>query len=496
MTRRRRLRRIALVLGLSALAWLAAGPIGAFLGVSLRWATDDHTFLFKPYLQLGDAPGPSDVERAEVVWHADDREIDWWVEVRSTPDGGWVRVPEKLAYRRVLLRKVDPHRVYHVPIAGLKPGERFGYRVGIGPDTRFEAEARARVHAGQPYRAVIVGDIAAGTSAASRIAYRIGQERPDLLVVTGDVVYSRGRISEYAERFFPVYNADFASASQGAPVLRSTLAVAAAGNHDIVTRDFDDYPDALAYFLAWSQPLNGPITDRDAPSAPALQGSKDRIRSFLDAAGPTFPRMANFSFDFGDVHWTVLDANPNVDWSDPALRGWVERDLASAPPGAWKLVAFHQPGFNSSTAHFHEQQIRLLADVFERGGVTIAFGGHVHNYQRTKPMTFALTPQPDGKGQAGNGHVDGIWTTDQAFDGLSQTVPRGVIYIITGAGGATLHDVIRESLPSSWLDFTAKVVSTVHSYTVMEVDRARLVLKQVDVDGKVVDAITVTRPAP
>ena len=36
-------------------------------------------------------------------------------------------------------------------------------------------------------------------------------------VVTGDIVYSRGRISEYATRFFPVYNADDASPGRGAP---------------------------------------------------------------------------------------------------------------------------------------------------------------------------------------------------------------------------------------------------------------------------------------
>ncbi len=91
--------------------------------------------------------------------------------------------------------------------------------------------------------------------------------------------------------------------------------------------------------------------------------------------------MANFSFDCGDVHWTVLDANVGVDWTDRELREWVERDLASARPGAWRLVAFHQPGFNSASAHYNEQQMRLLADIFERQGVAVAFGGHVHQYR-------------------------------------------------------------------------------------------------------------------
>lgn len=493
VTRRRR-RLLLLALGLPAVAWFAAGPIAAYLGVSLRWQAPARDFLFEPYLQLGDSPGLADPERAEVVWHAPDRDLDWWVEARPAPGAAWVRAARP-THRRVLLAKVEPHRVYRAALAGLAPGGRFAYRVGQGPRALFEAEARARVPAGTPHRVVVIGDIAAGTSAASKVAWRIGQERADLLVVTGDIVYSRGRISEYAERFFPVYNADDASPGRGAPILRTTLAVAAPGNHDLATRDLASVPDALAYFFAWSQPLNGPLVDPAGPNVPSLFGPPGRRAAYRAAAGPAFPRMANFSFDCGDVHWTVLDANQYVDWTDPALRDWVARDLASAPPGSWRLVAFHQPGFNSSVAHYSEQQMRLLADVFERGGVAIAFGGHVHDYQRTKPLTFEVRRQPDGRAQAPDGRVDGEWTLDTAYDGIKRTVPRGVLYVITGAGGATLHDPGLEARPATWQPFTERVRSTVHSYTVMDVTRGRLDLRQVDEDGKVIDAFAVTRPA-
>jgi hypothetical protein len=488
MTKRRRRRLFVLILGLGAVGWAVFGPIMAYLGVPLRWATSDHTFLFKPYLQLGDNPGLADPERAEVVWHTADQDADWWVEVKSTPDGAWVRTPKPEA-RRVLLEKVDPHRIYHVPIGGLKPGGKFSYRVGRGEQTLFEAEGRARMPVGMPYRTVVIGDIAAGTSAASRIAWRIGEAHPDLLVITGDIVYSRGRISEYAERFFPVYNADTPSPNQGAPILRTTLAAASPGNHDIAHRNIGSFPDILGYFLAWSQPLNGPLGTIGAPNTPIIEGPPDQIKAWLAAAGPTYPRMANFSFDFGDAHWLMLDANPHVDWSDPALRAWVERDLASVRPGAWKFAACHHPGFNSSVAHAHEQQMRLLTDLFERGGVSIVFGGHVHNYQRTYPFTF----QQDGKGQLGDGHVNGVWTIDRAFDGVKQTVPKGIIYVITGGGGATLHDTIRGSRPDTRLEITKQVVSDIHSFTTLDIEPTRLHLEQINDAGAVVDAFTVTR---
>ena len=115
------------------------------------------------------------------------------------------------------------------------------------------------------------------------------------------------------------------------------------------------------------------------------------------SAGAAYPRMANFSFDYGNSHWTVLDSNPYVDWTNPDLRAWVERDLAAARNHAWRFVAYHHPGFNSSKAHSSDQQMRLLAEVFEAGQVDVVFSGHVHNYQRTFPLQFRAEKDADGK---------------------------------------------------------------------------------------------------
>ena len=105
---------------------------------------------------------------------------------------------------------------------------------GPGPSAPVRGRGPRRVPAGTPHRVAIVGDIAAGTSAASKIAWRIGQERPDLLVVTGDIVYSRGRISEYADAVLPrLQRRRRLARTGGARSSGSTLSVAAPGNHDI-----------------------------------------------------------------------------------------------------------------------------------------------------------------------------------------------------------------------------------------------------------------------
>jgi hypothetical protein len=203
--------------------------------------------------------------------------------------------------------------------------------------------------------------------------------------------------------------------------------------------------------------------------------------------------MANFSLDYGNSHWTILDSNPYVDWTNPALRGWVERDLAGAANHTWRFVAFHHPGFNSSRSHFNDQQMRLLSEVFEAGRVDVVFSGHVHNYQRSFPLQFMPDKSADGKPGRDVNKVPGRWKIDKVFDGQTRTRPHGVIYLVTGAGGANLYNPEQQDDRASWQAFTDKFVSKVHSLTVADVDRNTLTIRQVAADGAELDRFTITK---
>ena len=87
--------------------------------------------------------------------------------------------------------------------------------------------------------------------------------------------------------------------------------------------------------------------------------------ALLTAAGDRYPRMANYSYDYGNVHWLCLDANTYMDWTDEKMRAWVRQDLMSVPKGVWKVVVFHHPPFTSNRKHQREQGMRFLADIFE-----------------------------------------------------------------------------------------------------------------------------------
>ena len=257
-------------------------------------------------------------------------------------------------------------------------------------------------------------------------------------MITGDIVYDRGRISEYREKFWPIYNADEASPSQGAPLLAVDALPGRAGQ----PRHRDPRPGQVPR-RPGLLPLLGPAAERarsarkGAPHVPRLDGPEANKKAFLEAAGRTIPRMANFSFDYGNAHWTVLDANPYVDWTDRELRAWVERDLAAARTATWRFVGFHQPGFNSARKHFDEQNMRLLADVFEAGSVDVVFSGHVHNYQRTYPLRFAVERGRDGK-PIRNKELrrTAAGRSTSRSTAPPGPAPEGVIYLVTGAGGS------------------------------------------------------------
>jgi hypothetical protein len=392
----------------------------------------------------------------------------------------------------VAVGDVEPHRVYAARVTGLAPGEAFEYRVSRDGRDVFQSRGQALPAAGRPHRFVVFGDCGTTSVDQKAVAFRAFGAKPDFVMIPGDIVYDRGRVSEYREKFWPIYNADEPSPSAGAPLLRSTLFVSAPGNHDIATRDLDKYPDTMAYYLFWYQPLNGPVGAEGGPLVPKLTASEAHRKAFTDAAGERYPRMANFSFDYGGAHWTVLDANPYVDWSDPGLRSWVARDLASARGAAWRFVSFHHPGFNSAKKHFDEQQMRRLAPVFEEGGVDVVFNGHVHNYQRSYPLRFSPAG-PDAPKPEKPGHVPGRWALDKGFDGQTRTRPDGVIYVVTGAGGASLYNPEQQDDQASWQEFTHKFISKVHSFTVADVNGPTLTVRQVSATGEELDRFTVTK---
>ncbi len=457
-------------------------------------AQGNSEFLVQPYLQIGDIPS---AESLHVLWQTNDDEAKWLIEYKPVNENKWV-VANAPSVTIITIAGFTKRKTFTAELNHLNAGGEFEYRISKNKKIVFAATGRAPKTFDQPYRFAAFGDVGAGAKEAKQMANRIYNAKADFVVIPGDIVYEYGLISEYQKKFWPIYNADKVD-TIGVPLMRSVPLIAAMGNHDADSRDLDKYPDALAYYQFWDQPLNGPIGKEGGPYLPLLKGTDSNKNAFLNAAGARYPRMANFSFNYGNAHWLVLDADTYVDWTDKELLDWVRKDLANAKDAIWRFVLYHHPGFNSAREHYEQQQMRLLAPLFDSAKVDIVFNGHVHNYQRTFPMRF--TPDKKGTLLVGGKEnktirgrvVNGRWFLDKTFDGVTQTNPNGVIYIVTGAGGQTLYNPEQHNDPDSWQKFTDKFVSNVHTITVVDVHGTTLKFSQQDANGKEVDGFTIQK---
>jgi hypothetical protein len=323
-----------------------------------------------------------------------------------------------------------------------------------------------------------------------------GQPRfspPGFALNTGDNIYVTGADDNYRDMWMRDWNSNASSNETGAPFIRSIPLYVVAGNHDVgstgatanlladsgTTIPGSSGPgpfgggvgggDALAYFNNFYYRLNGPfgtdiqyhfVGDASSPTnfffsfAGATFTSPTAIEALrastsVDSGKGTnrqIDHMGNYSFDYGNAHFMFLDANPHLfdnllpggppatspDFPFPSyptvLKNWIINDL-DASHQVWKIVVFHQPSFSSGNATISNDQMRTTARFLEDHGVNMVFNGHEHNYQRSLPIR-ALANLP-ARPSTGVPQVE----VDTKFDGVSQTVPDGVLYFVEGAGG-------------------------------------------------------------
>ena len=316
---------------------------------------------------------------------------------------------------------------------------------------------------------------------------------PDLALNTGDNVYFNGAEGSYRDFWMPVWNNAVSSNETGAPFIRHIPYYIVIGNHDIGSTGIsanllgDDNAgkysgetgggDALQYFNNFYFPLNGPkgvdpqyTLNGDTGSSTAngfyfkyngvTYDSPAAIEAFRASttvdSGKGMKRqidtMGNYSFDNGNAHFVFLDANPHLfdgilsyaaTYSGPAeafpkypgvLAKWLVNDLDSSNK-TWKFVVFHHPAFSSGNLTMRNFEMRRVAKFLEDHGVNVVFNGHEHNYQRTYPLRAI-----GDVGGAPKTNSPAAVAIDSDFDGNTDTVPDGVIYLVEGAGGEDTHD--------------------------------------------------------
>ncbi|RYX85079.1 hypothetical protein EON83_07480 [bacterium] len=487
--------------------FLALTPIGRglFAAAADGQGAELPVFTALPYIQPGNGSRLIDKRESVVVaWQTENRDAKFTFVYGPTKTYGKTAVVTRIAR----VAGDVTHLNYAANLQQLSLGQKVFYKVTCNERVIVEGYFTTRQPRGTRTRFVAIGDNACQNVGNRNVCYQAYLTHPDFVINVGDSVYNQGRDSEYTKYFFMVFNSDTAAPGIGAPLLRSVPYYSVLGNHDVNYSDpllnanwacanFDSAPDALGYFTNMYLPSNGP---KSPPSPLALRGAENKIADFQKAAAGRYPSMANYSFDYGDIHFLCLDSNIYVDTTNPQLQQWIIDDLKSTD-ARWKFVVYHHPAFNAGDNHFSEQHFRVLSPIFEANGVDLILNGHEHIYQRSQPLRFA--PGDSSKASKVNSSdrlVPGTFTVDRAFDGQKVTKPDGIIHITTGAGGQSLYDPKMNNNPKEWthqrdnhVEYVARLISDRHSFTIFDVGEEELTLTQVDENGLDIDRIRVTK---
>jgi hypothetical protein len=124
-----------------------------------------------------------------------------------------------------------------------------------------------------------------------------------------------------------------------------------------------------------------------------------------------------YSFDWGNTHIVSLDTESEYTVGREQL-GWLENDLASANTD-WIVVFFHAPPYSASPERGSNLSVRdSISPLLEKHGVDVVFNGHAHVHERSYPILREVVDDPHPK----------------VYDD-----PAGIIYVVTGGGGALLY---------------------------------------------------------
>jgi hypothetical protein len=158
-----------------------------------------------------------------------------------------------------------------------------------------------------------------------------------------------------------------------------------------------------------------------------------------------------YSFDYGNAHFVCIDSNlPIGGQEEIAQFEWLRMDLSSTK-SLWKFVFLHHPPYSSSHRGSEMPIRERYCPLFEEYSVDIVFCGHDHCYERTIRINDFF-PSKDG-----------------------------VIYIVTGGGGARLYNVGH----NEWTAFAKKAYHFLH----VNIKGRTLKLRAIDKKGKEFDTL-------
>jgi predicted phosphodiesterase len=93
-----------------------------------------------------------------------------------------------------------------------------------------------------------------------------------------------------------------------------------------------------------------------------------------------------WSFDYGPVHFTILDEYSSFAPGSAQYK-WLVNDLSSTKK-PWKILIYHEPAYNAGT-NANNTAAQQLEPLVSQYGVDLTYSGHSHSYARAQAYSLA-----------------------------------------------------------------------------------------------------------
>ena len=363
---------------------------------------------------------------------------------------------------------------HEIEITGLSDASTYYYSISdqngviVPASSDLYFKTHPIIGAETPIRAWVLGD--PGTANQNqrnvRDAYYnyTGTEHTDMILFLGDNAYGSGTDAQYQDAMFENMYED---------KLKNTIAWSTLGNHDGYTAD--------------SGTQTGPYYDIFTfPKA----GESGGIASGTEAF---------YSFDYGNIHFIVLESYETSRAVGGPMYQWAKMDIQNTS-AQWIIVMFHHPPYTKgshdsdndfdSAGSLKEMRENFLP-MLEDNGVDLVLSGHSHSYERSffinghygKSNTFDPSTHIIANGNGdGKSNGDGEYEKDLC----PPMANKGAVYITTGSAGKITGN---GSLNHNAMYYSAKDLGS----TVLEVNGDTLNIKFVRETGAIDDYFTILK---
>lgn len=329
--------------------------------------------------------------------------------------------------------------VFTATLTGLKPGTAYVYRVGDGTNWSDTATFTTEAAAAAPFKFLIFGDSQSGRQEETdyrnwgetvNTAY---QANPGVkfMVNNGDVV-EKGSYEHWHKWF---------EGSEG--VVENIPEMPVTGNHEYYST-YGVNEQAENFKMQFNLPQNGP----------------DRLKGLV------------YSYDYGDVHFTVLNSQNTEANTDQSVKmgdilaeqaAWLDNDLKSTNK-KWKIVFYHKASYYSRSSRDVDAEVvkKAFQPIIDKYHVDLVFGGHDHTITRSYPIN-------------NNNFVD--------------NTSKGTVYYITGrSGNKNYNDPFKQVWDAYYKNDTDDT-----NYLLVSVDGENLTVKATEKNGNVLDSYTLNK---